>query len=394
MNAAVAIEPDSWNFVEGWLKASRTRLTGYAYISFWRAFRTFLAENDVYRPSGLTADLCRAYIPWRRAEVTESTFAVDILCIRSVLKEALRRGLVSTDTLEALYVEKVERPKLPANSQWAWVEPWLNSRYVPDSGTHYRYRTSWRLLSHFFLEVGIQSIEQLTRDDCFRYLTWRNGAKHNTVRRELLFLSVVCNEGIARGLITKNPAEKLKIARGTTREKPEITPEMENEIWQAIGNCQSKYKHFYRMSFLIGMRHGVRVAETRVRLADVQLDTQPPLISFIMKGSRGTKNTVPLHPDLWQPLRELKQNGAEWTFDQPVSPKKMSIAWGTFFEHKGFKKKYPGLSFHSSRVSCISRLARKNVSQAKAMRFVNHSSAAVHQIYLRVQVSDLNDCLI
>jgi integrase len=50
-----------------------------------------------------------------------------------------------------------------------------------------------------------------------------------------------------------------------------------------------------------------------------------------------------------------------------------------------------GTTFHSTRVTVASRMARGNVSIVKAMRLLNHSSELVHRSYQRLQAADVAD---
>jgi integrase len=49
------------------------------------------------------------------------------------------------------------------------------------------------------------------------------------------------------------------------------------------------------------------------------------------------------------------------------------------------------LTFHSTRVSVITRMARAGVTQQKAMRFVGHASATIHRVYQRLNAGDVAD---
>lgn len=48
------------------------------------------------------------------------------------------------------------------------------------------------------------------------------------------------------------------------------------------------------------------------------------------------------------------------------------------------------LSFHCTRVTVVTRLARAGVPLAQAMAFVGHSSSLVHRLYTRLRPADLS----
>jgi integrase len=274
---------------------------------------------------------------------------------------------------------------------WEWVEPWICGRHELGY-TRTRYLRAWRTLVQFFQEAGVQSIKDITREHCFAFIEWRkrtSGVCLDTCRHNLLVLGLILREAVLRGLINANPAAQLGIKRPPPKKtKPEYSTEVLDEIAAYADTEPGKYREFYRISFAIARYHGVRLAETRFPLDRVNLAAGT--VTFIMKGSR--THTVPLHPKLRPMLEALIAEGRKWTFTEPSNPNFMSTYWQKFLKRHGFKDRIPNACFHALRVTCISRLARANVSQAKAMRYVNHASETVHKIYQRVSIEDMNDC--
>lgn len=70
----------------------------------------------------------------------------------------------------------------------------------------------------------------------------------------------------------------------------------------------------------------------------------------------------------------------------------MSQIWTRFFKRHGLSKRYSFLCSHCFRVTAVTRLARANVSEAKAMRYVGHASEDIHRIYMRLQATDVAEC--
>ena len=100
-----------------------------------------------------------------------------------------------------------------------------------------------------------------------------------------------------------------------------------------------------------------------------------------------------MHPRVRAILEQLKAAGKTWTFDAPTNPELMSRHWHIFFRRHGFAERFPRLCHHSYRVSCVTRLARAGVTLTKALKFIGHGQFGVHQIYLRLNVEDLKDCV-
>lgn len=272
---------------------------------------------------------------------------------------------------------------------WAWVDGWLRAKHGGSPLTYTRYAATWRRLKAYLDERGVKSFAEISRQACFDYYLHRK-ASRNTIGYEVRILSLICQEACHRGLLNANPARGLNVRRLRPKLKPEIPPELMDELTAIIdGMKRTPYKHFFRMSFLIGRYHGLRLSETRFPLSQVNFAADT--LTIRMKGDR--LHTVLMHGKVRAELEKLRNQGAAWTFAEPSDPRAMADLWHRFFKRKGLRDKWPGLCFHCLRVSVISQLARANISELKAMKFVNHSSEAVHAIYARVKVADMADCL-
>ena len=269
---------------------------------------------------------------------------------------------------------------------FAWVESWLAARYT--GVTYTGYLGSWRQCQRYFREKEITTFSAITRQHCYDFLLWRKVAR-NTAYKDLRVLSVILHEAVLRGLIPANPAAQLRIKmQPVAKLKPEFPDAILEEIMACILKETSKHREFYRVSFLVARYTGCRLAETRFPLSNVDFESNT--ITFRTKGSHD--HTVPLHPKLRPVLKELAERGQGWTFAEPSNPNYMSIYWQKFMVKHGIKAKLPFSCFHSLRVTAATRMARANVSEAKAMRFLRHGSSTIHRVYLRVRVADLEDC--
>ena len=81
-------------------------------------------------------------------------------------------------------------------------------------------------------------------------------------------------------------------------------------------------------------------------------------------------------------LEEICKSGRAFTVEFPFQP---SRRWQQFF----IKLDMTHLCFHCIRVTYVNRLRRAGVPREVAMRFVNHSSELIHQVYQRERVEDM-----
>lgn len=271
-----------------------------------------------------------------------------------------------------------EHTRSPQRDSWAsWVPAYLKGRYL-NSDTRRRVLNAWARLAEYLVEKRIGSPQELRYADCMDYMPYRVGkAAHNTARLELKILGVVCDEAVRRGLIAKNPASKLGIPRVRGKERPELTDDDISKIRLALKSEPDWMSH----AFEIAIHQGCRLSETPVFADD--LNWLKGEMHF--RRTKGDKPfTVPINPLLKPLLQKLAVGAKDRIFEMPPN------AARDF--HRFFKKlALPEVTFHSTRVSVASRLARAGYPLAKAMRLLNHSSELVHRQYQRLQAEDVAD---
>jgi len=265
---------------------------------------------------------------------------------------------------------------------WAtWVPDYLKARYS-NADTRRRVLNAWDRLSEYSTEQKIHAPQNVTYRTCMDYLPWRKRkAAHNTALLELKILGVVCEEAKRRGLISTNPALRLGIAKERGKEKPELTDDNIKTIRAAL----RKEPAWMRHAFEIALHQGCRLMETALFFED--LDFVHDRLHFrVTKGDKPF--TIPLNPLLKPVLKAIvrlnKPSSGERIFALP------SNAARHF--HRFFKKlSKNSITFHSTRVTVASRLARAGYSITKAMRLLNHGSELVHRQYQRLQAEDVAD---
>lgn len=201
---------------------------------------------------------------------------------------------------------------------------------------------------------------------------------HNTALYELRLLAKLLDEAKLRGYCQDNPCRSLQIRKEPPKVKPEI---LEADIQLIRARLKSE-PEWMRVSFEIAIHHGTRLRATSVSLAS-DIDEGFRSITFHEKGQKVF--TVPLHPKLVPLIMRLKAAGQARTCDIPMDASKQ---WTRFFRQIG----RPKYCFHCTRVTVITRLCRSGVPEAKAMKFVGHSSTLIHRVYQRLRSDDLCCC--
>lgn len=268
-----------------------------------------------------------------------------------------------------------------------WVQPWITSTYIKQEQTLESYSLAWKWLLEFFTLKGIRTAEQIRREHCHEYLNWRQGiengvkiregAGRNTAIHDLVILRKILNEAVAMTWIVTNPAAKLGLKKDAPHQKQEFSDVQLAIIWRKLPTLPE----WAQISWRIAWAQGCRLAETSFPLRDV--DFKNNTVTLTLKG--GKRHTTALNPTIKLLLQNLKRKKktVTWNFTRNASRD-----WSRIFKNLGIE----GMTFHSTRVSAITRLARAGINEQQTMRFIGHSSEQVHAIYQRLKASDLTAC--
>lgn len=282
-----------------------------------------------------------------------------------------------------------------ARERWDfWVVRFLNERYSDKPQSHLRYTTAWRTIRMFLSERNIAVPRALTRQDCQAYFDWRKTenkrigkykAGHNTALLEVKTLGLIMREAVFRGYAPANPCRELGIKRVTGRIKPHYTPEEIQTVREKAAREQEPLHSFLVNAFEIARYQGCRISETHLNPSK-DVDLAAMRITFRAKG--GKEHITRLHPKLRPLFERLIAEGATETYKLPKSPAK---TWFNFLKRIGLKKSNPNLCFHSLRVTVATEMARADVHESKAMRYLGHASTTIHRSYQRLRPDDLGD---
>lgn len=291
-------------------------------------------------------------------------------------------------------------------SRWAlWVEPWLRDRFAEASKARSLSAelARWSWVHTFLVERRIRTPADVTYQHALDYMAWRQSQtkrsgktpSHNTALQEVRFLGRILREAVRRGFIQASPLERMGLKRRKAPEKPELTDEDIRIVRAALKEKEGHLpltERWMTISFEIGLHQGCRISETSLTLD--RINEHAGTITFVQKGNR--EFTTRLHDKLRPLIAEIRAAGAERTC---ILPSKYTLRWHQFF--KGRKEKdrnVPGLverlsspliTFHSTRVTVITRMARAGVPIQQAMAYVGHADETIHRIYQRLQAPDL-----
>jgi integrase len=269
-----------------------------------------------------------------------------------------------------------------------WVPKLLRERYGANALNYKAYNNRWRALEPYLTSRKVLYAKDLTAEIAWEYIFWRTGNKkreggvrqacRNSALEELKLLKMLMKHAVAIGYASRNPLDSLRFKWDAQKEKPEITDEDLPKILDAL----EKAPEWMRIQFLISFHTGCRLHETRVPLACVDLAKRR--IHF-PDAKMNRPFTAPLPPQLVALFTELKADKRrKFAFTPDCNLHTMSVRWCHFFKELGMP-----YSFHSCRISFITRCIRAGVPENITMKLVNHGSVSISRHYQRLSVEDV-----
>ena len=275
-----------------------------------------------------------------------------------------------------------------------WVPAYIEHHYQKPK-TRVRSIHFWSNLSSWLLSRKIHHPKDLKHEHAQEYMTFRKkaGASHNTARGEIKFLSFLMKEAIRKGVADRNVLGGEIIAKKPSKEKLELSD-------QDIHTARVKFlaarpeEKWCRVCFEILINLGCRFNESRINKKNIDFKGLTILLedSKRQEGDPRKNFTVPMSEHLASFLQTI-----DW-HDGFTLPDIVGGADEFRNNHANRKfnrilKRACGATSHSCRVTFITRCHRAGLSQAEAMRLVNHSTDLVHRIYSRLNVEDARKAL-
>lgn len=269
----------------------------------------------------------------------------------------------------------------------AWVPSYIATHWQNTRGdSRRRYAGAWQALRAFLNAFDLTYPRQIKYSHGEEYIRWRlanavHGRKvrHNTALLEIKFLSQLLNEAIRREFAESNPIARLGVARTPPKLKPELTDAQIKKLRLGL----AKQPDWMRAAFEIALYTGCRFSECEIPIENIDLRNGTIRLRDAKRSENDPRKyfTVPLHDKLRPIFQNLKSNRATKTCELNAD-KNGRI-------NKLFRQCGVQASFHSLRVTFITRCHRGGLSEAEAMRLVNHSSHLIHRIYSRLNVEDV-----
>lgn len=286
------------------------------------------------------------------------------------------------------------------HEQWdSWVPAFLRSRFSRSPKTLSSYLGAWKFLSAFFHEHRIKTPRALTYQHALDFAAWREAKRkkasgrlvsRNTTLHNIKVLSRIMREAVRRGFAPGNPWYKVTddLPAAPVPEKPEYTDadiaKVRAELERRAG--LGRPSDWMPIAFEIALAQGCRLSATAIPMH--KIDFERWTIRFSEKG--GQDFTVPVNPTLRPLLLRLRAEGRTVTCELP---RFASRIFSRVLKSAGLQAP-AGMgnhTFHSTRVTLISRGARAGIPEQKMMRVVHHGSWAVHKRYTKLLSADVAD---
>ncbi len=273
----------------------------------------------------------------------------------------------------------------------AWAENWLRGRYRQQAKTLTSYLGAWKHLSFFLRQRNIVRPRQLQYQDIVDFVHWRESqvkkksrrkVSRNTALHNVKVLSRLMREAVRRGYAQGNPCVKLNddVPADRPPEKPEFTDAQIALVRRELARRAKlgRPSDWMAIAFEIALHQGCRLSATQIPME--RIDFARGTITFHEKG--GKQFTAPMHPGLRPLLERLRDEGRTVTCTLP------------FHAPRNFTRVMRAIglphTFHSTRVTVITRMARGDITEQKAMAYVFLSDWATNEIYTKLKPQDVS----
>jgi len=340
-------------------------------------------------------EICRA---WHKAALKARNGKLSVDAAREVIAQGV------SDVFTAANVES-----LPSASIKSWCETWTEAKAIEtEESTHARYKRVIERFTGFLGEAkSKRDLSTLQASDVARFRDREaKELSRSTANLGVKVLRICLGEASRQGLVTVNPAVRVKLLKATESKRRAFTL---NEIKRILRACGDDSE--WRGLVLFGLYLGQRLGDlAKLTWRAVDLDTGEVAFSTRKTGRRI------VHP-LVQPLADYlaslpaSDNPNAFIFPRAASAKRTGslsnqfreiLADAGLVEPRGHEVTGKGrsnaremseISFHSLRHSAVTMLKASGLSDFVAREIVGHESAAVSRQDTHLSTDDLRSAM-
>jgi len=383
--------------------ASVHRQPGRPY--WFCAFSTFNPETNrskrVFRSTKTrdkkqALEICRA---WHKAALKARNGKLSVDAAREIIAQGV------SDVFTAANVES-----LPSASIKSWCETWLQAKAIEaGESTHTRYKRVVELFTAFLGEAkSKRDLSTLQASDIARFRDREaKDRARATANLNVKVLRVCLGEAVRQGLLTVNPAVRVKLLKSSQESKRRAFTL--SEIKRILRACGDDAE--WRGLVLFGLYLGQRLGDL-AKLTWRAVNLESSEIAFTARKT-GRRIVLPLVQPLSDYLASLpaSDNPNAYIFPRAASAKRTASLSNQFREiladaglvepptHKATKRgrsqarQMSEISFHSLRHSAVTMLKASGLSDFVAREIVGHESAAVSRQYSHLSTDDLRSAM-
>lgn len=380
------------------IQRQRNRPNWFCSFSIWdternRWRRVFRSTKTRNKREAL--EICRA---WQKAARAARGGALSADSARAIIAQGV------SDVLIAANIEA-----LPSVSIAAWCVTWLGGKAIEaEISTHDRYKNIVDRFVAFLGNKAGRDLSTLQSNDVTRFRDREaTELSHSTANFGLRVLRVCFGEAVRQGLLTVNPAVRVKFLK--SRDKSARRAFTLSEIKRILQACSDDPE--WRGLVLFGLYLGQRLGDlARLTWRAINLDTGE--IAFTARKT-GRRIVLPLMAPLIDYLSALpatdnpdaylfpRAAGARRTSDLSYQFRSILVAAGllepripqsTGRGHSNTRITST-ISFHSLRHSAVTMLKAAGLSDFVTREIVGHETAAVSRQYTHLSTEDLRTAM-
>jgi hypothetical protein len=291
-------------------------------------------------------------------------------------------------------INKIERTLLlrPNGRGWEWVPKFFEMHHRNSANTLRIHRNAWNFIAAWLRERKLDAPDQILREHAFDYIEWRmsqvkekskRSPRRNTALYEVRVMRRVLKEAVLREMCETNVFLDLGLKRDVAARKPEILPDQQEIILDAL----QRRPDWMHVPFRISLQTGLRRHETHIDLhRDVNWDAQRITVPDPKGGVARAFTFEVMQLSLLDFLAELRNAGNRFAYEIPNRlPKPIGLIWRDFFDELGMTE----VTFHCTRVTFITWCHRSKLPREIVMQLVNHADEQIHRIYQRLDAADV-----